>query len=112
MVVADRHDPATVQNHVVSIVELVGLVLGPLKDGAVHRSNSAVVSPAFDLDPVASPQITLHPANVVICHTAGHGAWVTALGPLELATGQVCPEPLSGAADRPRPPPRMPSAPR
>ena len=77
LVIAYRHHPATVQYHVVAVLELVGLVFSPLKDRAVHRSNRAVVSSAPDLDPVASPQILLHAANVENCHTAGQGGWVT-----------------------------------
>ena len=97
-VFAYRHHAAAVQYDVVTVVKLVGLVFSTLKDQAVHRSGRAVVSAAPDLDPVASPQITLHVANVEKGHPGGQGGWVTALGPRELEPSPLGPQSHSRAA--------------
>ena len=72
----------------VTVLELIGLVIGPLKNRAVHRSGRAVVSPALDLDPVASLPITHHGANLEERHPAGQYGWVTVLGTPQTGGGR------------------------
>ena len=114
LVVAHRHHATASQYDVITVVELVGPVFSPLKDHTVHRSYRAVISSALDLYSIASPQIALHWANVDRGHTARQASGVTALGARELepGSGPFFPQSLSGPADRPRPIPKTPPAPR
>ena len=71
LVGAYSHHPAAVQYHMKSLVEVVGVVFGPLKYGAVHRSDDAVVSTALNRGPIAPSEVARHRANVGIGHAAG-----------------------------------------
>jgi len=73
LAVSDRDHAATVQYDVVTMMKFIGLVLGALKDHAVHGPGRAVVSATLDLHSVAPFKILSHFRNLKTSHTARQG---------------------------------------